>query len=347
MTVRRIFHVQMGRDGGTERFFVTLAQAFAERGIEQAFAIRPGNAWAPEIARLGAVHEGHYLRRTPGALWSLARLRRAMRAWGPDAAMAWRAPAARLIPDLAGVVKIVRLGDYPRHVRHFAHLQAVVCNNPTIARHVEALGWRGAAPVISNFARPVTPRPVTRDEMATPPDAFVISSAGRLTHIKGYDTLLRAVAALPGCWLWLAGDGDLRGALEAQARDLGIADRVRFVGWLAEPMDLIAGSDAFVMPSREEPLGNVVIEAWHCGVPTVATRTDGPTWFATDGKDCLLVPIDDAPAMAAAMARLRDDADLRAALVAEARRTLAARFSKEAVVDAYLDLFDRLGEAST
>ena len=113
MTVRRIFHVQLGRDGGTERFFVTLAQAFAERGIEQGFAIRPGRGWRHEIERLGEVHEGTYLRRTPGSLLALWRMRRAMRRFAPDVAMAWRAPAARLIPDLRDTVKIVRLGDYP------------------------------------------------------------------------------------------------------------------------------------------------------------------------------------------------------------------------------------------
>jgi glycosyltransferase involved in cell wall biosynthesis len=241
MTVRRIFHVQLGRDGGTERFFVTLAQAFAERGVEQGFAIRPGRGWRHEIERLGEIHEGTYLRRTPGSLLALWRMQRAMRAFAPDVAMAWRAPAARLIPDLRDTVKIVRLGDYPRHVRHFRHLDAVVCNNPSIARHTEGLGWNGAMPIISNFARPVTPVPVTRAEMDTPPGAFVIGSAGSLVHRKAYDTLLRAVAGLPDAWLWLAGDGEDRTALEALAARLGIAGRVRFAGWMAEPMNLIAG----------------------------------------------------------------------------------------------------------
>jgi len=345
MTVRRIFHVQLGRDGGTERFFVTLAQAFAERGIEQGFAIRPGRGWRQEIERLGEIHEGTYLRRTPGSLLALWRMRRAMRGFAPDVAMAWRAPAARLIPDLRDTVKIVRLGDYPRHVRHFRHLDAVVCNNPSIARHTEGLGWTGAMPVISNFARPVKPVPVTRAEMDTPPGAFVIGSAGSLVHRKAYDTLLRAVAGLPDAWLWLAGDGEDRTALEALAARLGIADRVRFAGWLAEPMNLIAGADVFVMPSRQEPLGNVLIEAWHCGIPSVATRTDGPNWFATDGEDALLVPIDEPTAMAAAIARLRDDPGLRETLVANAGKTLDARFPKPAAIDVYLETSAKLAGA--
>jgi glycosyltransferase involved in cell wall biosynthesis len=345
MTIRRIFHVQMGREGGTERFFVTLAQAFAERGIEQAFAIRPGRAWRQEIEGLGEIHEGTFMRRTPGSMLALRRMRQAMRDFRPDVAMAWRAPAARLIPDLRDTVKVVRLGDYPRHVSHFRHLDAVICNNPSIAHHTHAIGWKGAMPVISNFARPVSPVPVSRTEMRTPPDAFVIGSAGRFTHIKGYDTLLRAVATLPDAWLWLAGDGEDRDELETLAAQLGIAGRVRFAGWQAEPMNLIAGADVFVMPSREEPLGNVLIEAWHCGIPSVATRTDGPNWFATHGKDALLVPIDEPAAMAAAIARLRGDTALRETLVGNAKATLEARFSKKAVIDLYLETFEALGKA--
>ena len=60
------------------------------------------------------------------------------------------------------------------------------------------------------------------------------------------------------------------------AAELGIADRTRFAGWAERPMDYTAGADAFVMPSRDEPLGNALIEAFHAGTPSVTTHTDGP-----------------------------------------------------------------------
>ncbi len=339
MTVRSIFHIQPGTDGGTERFFVTLADAFAERGIEQAFAIRSGRAWRHEVEGSGAIREGQFLRRTPRGLFDLWRLHRAIRAFRPDAIMAWRAPAARLIPRDVAAAKIVRLGDYPRHVRHFAGLDAVVCNNPSIARHIEGLGWQGDAPIISNFSRPVAGAPISRAELDTPEKAFVVCGAGRFTEVKGFDLLIEAVAQVPGVFLWLVGDGPEAEALLWQAEDLGVSDRVRFAGWRDDPTEVIGAADAFVLPSRDEPLGNALVEAWRVGVPSVASMTDGPNWYATDGVDTLLVPIDDAEAIAVALRRLMADPSLCRELIAGASATLDKKFKRDAVIDQYLQLF--------
>lgn len=342
MTVRRIFHIQPGTDGGTERFFVTLSDAFAERGIEQAFAIRPGRVWRHEVEGFGAIREGQFLRRTPRGMFDLWRLHGAIRAFRPDAIMAWRAPAARLSPRDVSAAKIVRLGDYPRHVRHFAGLDAVVCNNPSIARHIQDLGWGGDAPIISNFSRPVSSAPISRAELDTPGGAFVVCGAGRFTKVKGFDLLIAAVAQLEGVYLWLVGDGPEAEALLWQAEDLGVSDRVRFAGWREDPTEVIGAADAFVLPSRDEPLGNALIEAWRVGVPSVASMTDGPNWYVEDGRDALLVPVGDVGAMAGALRRLVADGELRGRLVAGARQKLSKRFDRDAVVDAYLELFDRI-----
>jgi glycosyltransferase involved in cell wall biosynthesis len=142
----------------------------------------------------------------------------------------------------------------------------------------------------------------------------------------------------PDMHLWLVGDGAERAALEAQAAP--IADRVRFLGWQDEPMHAVAAADAFVMPSRLEPLGNALLEAWHAGVPTVSTRTEGPDWYATDETDCLLVEADPA-AIGGALDRLAADPALGRTLVDNATATLQARFTRDRVVAQYLDLFDR------
>ena len=342
MTVRRIFHIQPGTDGGTERFFVTLSEAFHERGIDQQFAIRPGRPWRGEVEGFGDIQEGQFLRRTPRGMFDLWRLHRAIREFQPDAIMAWRAPAARLIPRSVPVAKIVRLGDYPRHARHFSGLDAVVCNNPSIARHIRELGWGGAAPIISNFSRPVSSAPISRAELDTPEGAFVVCGAGRFTKVKGFDLLIAAVAQLEGVYLWLVGDGPEAEALLWQAEDLGVSDRVRFAGWREDPTEVIGAADAFVLPSRDEPLGNALIEAWRVGVPSVASMTDGPNWYAEDGRDALMVPVGDVDALAGAVRRLMADGELREGLVAGARQTLTERFDRDAVVDAYLELFDRI-----
>lgn len=341
MAALKILHMHFGKDGGAERFFVNLVNAFGERGFEQQFAIRPDRVWKPEIAHLGPIHENHLRWASVSRPFFVWRMRRLVKTWRPDVVMAWMSRSSQLIPNDPHPVKLTRLGDYPRHLKHFRHNDCIVSNVPGIAERCRELGFDRPIHVISNFPREVTPVPVDRARLDTPADAFVVSGVGRFVGRKGFDTLIRAVAAVPDAWLWLVGDGERRAELEALAAELGIAGRTRFVGWVDEPMHYVAASDVFVMPSRHEPLGNVILESWHAGVPTVSTRSEGPSWFVADGEDALMCDIGDAAGMADAIRRLRDDRALGARLAAAGRAKLAAEFTKDRVVDRYVDLFER------
>jgi glycosyltransferase involved in cell wall biosynthesis len=337
---KKILHMHFGKDGGAERFFVNLVRAFGEAGHAQRFATRPGRIWHEEIADLGPIMTDHYRRLSLTAPVFAWRVHRLIETWKPDVIMAWMSRSSRLIPAYPGAVKLTRLGDYPRHLRHFRHNDLIVANTPGIAERCRELGWTRPVHVVSNFARQVDVRPVARAAHGTPEEAFVICGSGRFVTRKGFDTLIRAAAAVPGAWLWLVGTGEQEPALRALAEAEGMAARVRFFGWVEEPMHYVGAADVFVMPSRHEPLGNVILEAWHAGVPVVSTRSEGPSWFASDGADALLVGIDDVPGMAGAIGRLRDDPALAARLVAGGRETLNARFTKPQVLAQYQAIFD-------
>ena len=118
-----------------------------------------------------------------------------------------------------------------------------------------------------------------------------------------------------------------------------MADRTRFAGWVKEPIHHIAATAVFGMPSRHEPLGNVILEAWQAGVPVVATRSEGPSWYMADGENGALVDIDDLDAFAAAVDRLRSDRAFAETLIAGGRTRLEGMFSRDRIVDQYLDLF--------
>lgn len=335
----KALHLHFGKEGGAERFFVNLANEFGKRGVEQRFVIRPGRSWTSEIAGLGPVIENDYRRISPSSYMLQWRVARMCRTWQPDAVMAWMPRAARLIPKYANAVKLTRLGDFPRHLEHFNRCDALVGNTPDIGLHCRKLGWTKPILTISNFPRPVTPVPVPRSVHGTPDDAFLICGAGRFVPRKGMDLLIRAAAKIPGAWLWLVGDGVERPKLEALVKELGTADRTRFIGWVAEPIHHLASADVVGMPSRHEPLGNVVLEGWQAGVPVVSTRSEGPGWFMRDGENGLLTDIDDLDAFVAALLKVRGHKALAALLADGARETLATKFSIDGIVNQYLDLF--------
>lgn len=341
MTACKILHMHFGKEGGAERFFVALAQGFGERGMEQRFVIRPNRSFDAVLSELGPVIRDNYRRVSLTAPFLTRRVRRLVRTWQPDVIMAWMSRASRLFPRDTTALKVTRLGDYPRHLRNFRNTDVIVSNVPGIAEKCLALGWDRPLHIISNFPREVLTVPVNRESLNTPADAFVLAGSGRFVDRKGFDTLVRAVARVPDTWLWLMGDGPLRTDLEALVHMLGVTHRTRFLGWVDEPMHYVAAADAYCMPSRHEPLGNVILEAWYCGVPAISTRSEGPGWFVTGEEDALMVDIDDIAAMAAAITRLRDDPRLRAELVKAGRGKLEAHFTEQRILDQYSALFSR------
>ncbi|MDB2548519.1 glycosyltransferase [Paracoccaceae bacterium] len=340
MRVKKIFHIQPGTDGGTERFCISLSRGFQEKGIEQFFAIRPRRDWRREIEEIGEVIDGKFLRRTPIGLFDAWRLRSTIKAFNPDVILSWRAPSGRLIPREHRAAKFVRLGDYPFHIRHLSRLDAVICNNPSIERHISVMGYKGPTEVISNFPREIDNKQILRSDFATPDNVFLVCGVGRFLGIKGFDVLIDAVAQIDDSWLWLIGDGPDADKLTTQAKKLGVSERVKFLGWQDNPSQFMSACNAYVLSSRDEALGNTLIDAWRAGVPSVATMTDGPNWYATDGFDVLLVPIDDHISIVRALKRIRDDQHLSENLIANAKVTLEKKFKRTTVINQYLNLFE-------
>jgi glycogen(starch) synthase len=138
-----------------------------------------------------------------------------------------------------------------------------------------ASGWfRGRPGRVGVLADAVAVEPRTTPDL--PATVCYVFAGGRMVRKKGFDLLLRAWAALGSrvrAPLWIAGDGEERAALERLARELGLGDRVRFLGSVphAEMLGLLERAALCVVPSREEPYGILVVEAQALGVPVVAT----------------------------------------------------------------------------
>lgn len=196
----------------------------------------------------------------------------------------------------------------------------------------------------------VVPNGIDLDEPAgAPPDWLperYVLAVGRLVQPKGFDLLLDAFARadLPGVQLVLGGDGPERAALARQAERLGIAGRVSLPGRLTRP-DVVATAEralAFVVPSRVEAFGIVVLEGWRAGVPVVVTSHGGPPEFVEDGRTGLVVDPFDSDALARALERLAADPEFAAHLGA-AGRAEAARYPWSGVAAGYAALYPGAG----
>jgi glycosyltransferase involved in cell wall biosynthesis len=326
--------------GGAEIFFVRLALAFQRGGQEQRVLIRR-DAARTALLNAGGIQPiqlpfGNFL-----DLKTRLGYRRAIREYRPRVVLTWMSRATALCPR-GEFVHVARLGGY-YDLKYYVHADHLIGNTRDIVKYLVRAGWpRERAHYLPNFVPAENAVPTPRASLATPEDVPLALALGRLHPNKGFDVLLDALARAPHLHLWIAGDGELRHALESHARERGVAGRVRFLGWRDDTAALLAAADMLVCPSRHEPLGNVVIEAWAQARPVIAAASQGPAALIAEGETGILVPVEDAEALAHAMSRLAQDAGLRARLAAAGHAVYAAQYSEAAAVAEYRSFFARI-----
>lgn len=330
--------------GGAEAFFVRLAIALHKAGLDQRIIIRR-DAGRARALRQGGVNPvelpfgGRMDFRTRPAL------QREIRRFSPDVVLSWMSRATWATPtgeDRTGYTLVGRLGGY-YDLKYYRHCDHLIGNTADIVDYIVGEGWEPQrAHYLPNFVHEPEGMPQSRIGFDTPIDAPLLLAMGRLHENKAFDIAIRALADLPGAWLWIAGEGPEGPALTALAAQCGVADRVRFLGWRDDTGALLQACDLFLCPSRHEPLGNVVLEAWAARKPVVASEATGPATLIADGNSGVLVPIDDPGALAAAIAGLIAVPERALAIAAAGRRRYEAEFTEAAVVRRYLDFFERV-----
>ncbi|HZZ34034.1 MAG TPA: glycosyltransferase [Phenylobacterium sp.] len=329
-------------DGGAETYFVDLVTALKGAGVGEAAAIRKHAGREAALKAAGVPVKvlnfgGPIDILTKPAAAGYARLQDA------QVLLAWMNRAARHTPR-GPWARIGRLGGY-YSLKYYAGFEELVANTEDIAEWIVTQGWpAGRVRYIPNFAAaPAGGKALDRATLDTPAHAPLLLGMGRLHESKAHDVSLQALAALPDAYLWIAGVGPLEAKLKAMAQALGVEDRVRFLGWRTDPSALYRAADVCVFPSRYEPLGNVVIQAWAHGLPVIAAESQGPKALIEDGRDGLLVPIDDAAALADGVRQLLSDRGRAAKLAERGLGRVAAEFSEAAVVAQWKTLFSDYG----
>lgn len=203
-----------------------------------------------------------------------------------------------------------------------------------------------------DLARFPAPGPRSARDGTDPADPARFVTIGRAVAKKGFDDLLEALARLPAALHWRLthiGGGEKLKALQAQARTLGLDDRIVWAGPKAqdEVIAALRTADVFVLPSKEagdgdrDGLPNVVMEAASQGLPIVATDFAGIPEFVRDGAEGLLVPPGDVAALAAALGELAGAPGKRAALGEAAYARLTDAFSAQAGLDRIAGMLKR------
>lgn len=182
------------------------------------------------------------------------------------------------------------------------------------------------------------------ESIERPDDRIVLVACGRLTRHKGFDILLESMPRVLknlDAELWILGEGPREGELKQQASSLEIEEAVHFLGWKSNPLPYMNAADIFVLSSRWEAFGNVVVEAMAVGTPVVATRTHGPQDIIRPPDEGILVEPGNPRELAEGILHLGEDADLRDS-ISKASKKRSQAFKPEAVAEAYRKVFRRV-----
>ena len=338
----RIAHVLAGApQGGAENFYTRLVcELAAEKVLTQCAFTRP-HALRKQRFELAAVEMQAFKFGSVVHWLDHWRYRKALRNYAPDIVMTYMNRATILTPP--GDYKLVaRLGHY-YDLKNYQHCDYWIGITKGICDYLVNSGLPADRVIhIPNFVDESDVAPLAKNSFATAIDQTIIFALGRLHKHKGFDILLRALSTIDNAVLWLAGDGPEKQRLENLAAELGIKDRVRFLGWRSDVNALMRTADIFVCPSRHEGLGSIIIEAWFNRCPMVATESQGPKELITDKLNGLLTPIDDVACLAEAITALINDPLKAKKLAEQGYREYQQYYSRDHIINQYKEFFEQI-----
>ncbi len=357
----KILHVETGRHlyGGPQQV-IYLALALAERGHESILVCPPGSG-IDNAARAAGIRVQNLFCAGDLDLPFAYRLTQYLRELRPDLVHCHSRRGADMLGGMAAsfadIPAVVSRRVDNAEMRLLAALRyrpfrKIIAISETIARVLREHDVDGdrievirSAVDTEQLARPADCGKA-RAEFAVPGNACVVAAAGQLIPRKGHRYLLQAAADLrhryPQLRLVIFGEGYLNNQLRAQAASLGLGDIVQFAGFRSDLDDFMGCIDIFAHPALAEGLGVATLKAAAAAVPVVGFSAGGLPEAVIDGETGLLVPPEDADALARALATLIDDPERRKVLGAAGQVRMQNEFSIATMADKHVNLYETI-----
>jgi glycosyltransferase involved in cell wall biosynthesis len=363
--------VVTGTGGGPDKTILNSPRFLVERGYRMvcAYMHPPGDPGFEEIRRKAEAWGAPLLSVPDRGPWDLGVARRLLEVCRRERVAVWHGHDYK--SNLLGLLLrpfwpmrlVTTVHGWVRHTRRtplyygidrlcLPRFERVICVSEDLQRRSLACGVPSSRCLliengidVAQFTRRRAPAEA-RARLGLEPGRPLIGAVGRLSPEKGFDLLIRALGRLResgrDAGLVIAGEGDDRPRLETLIAELGLGDRVRLAGFVAETTALYEAMDVYALSSLREGLPNVLLEAMAMEVPVVATRIAGVPKLIHGRENGLLIEPGDVEGLAESLGRLLDDAHLRTSLAAAGRRTIEGRYSFGSRMDAIGQLYDTL-----
>ncbi|HWU97635.1 MAG TPA: glycosyltransferase [Oxalicibacterium sp.] len=356
----KILHVEAGKHYyGGARQVAYIMEGLAQRGVENFLACPIGAEIADAVGKTAQVHQLAMGGDTDfGMAWRLAKLirtvqpdivhlhsRRGADLWGGIAARLTGTPCilSRRVDNPESRLQVALKYRLYDHVITISEgIRRVLLDEGLSPQRVTCVRSAvDAAP----YLNPVD-RAAFRREFSLPDQSIIIGMVAQLIPRKGHRYLIEAVASLRGSFpdlrVLLFGKGPLQSELENEIEKNGLGDIIRFAGFRNDLPQWLGGLDILAHPADMEGLGVSLLQASAAAVPIVTSRAGGLPEAVAENVSGLLIPPGDVPALASALRRLLEDADLRKEMGQAGRARILAEFSIDAMVDGNLAIYRKV-----
>jgi glycosyltransferase involved in cell wall biosynthesis len=331
--------------GGAERLFVELCSGLAEKGHEVLVVCKPGFAHGVSLKRQNNISYACIPAFCNWDYFSVLQLKKRIAECKPDlihahlsraswmAGLAGKAVGVPVVSTTHNRIKQKYINNIDFFTTITDELSNYLAQLAIDARRIKKIPNFSLVPSVST----ISPR-------GNGPLVFI--AIGRFVAKKGFDVLFRAFkeflqASTVPARLRLAGDGPLMQQLRALASELDIEDVVEFTGWVDDIVSFYDSGDVFVLPSRDEPFGIVLIEAMARGKTIIATNVGGPRDFLSE-RTAFLIEADDVGGLSHAMQNAAAQPELCMSKSAEALGAYRANYTKDAVLPDFIAFYEQV-----
>ncbi len=333
-------------EGGAELFFERMVIAFHKRGIEQKILIRKTKN-KNRLNRL--VEAGLDVVELPfsGMLdfTTKKKYKKIIQEFNPDCTLNYLNRATIACPKINGIANFSKVGGY-YDKKYYKNMDKIICNTPDLVKFFEDSGVvLDKLKYIPNFVVENGIEAVKKEDYDTPADAKVIFGLGRLHVNKAWDVLIKSFSKIKdkNTYLWIGGNGPEEEYLKSVAKSENVENRVKFLGWVTqnEIGKFFKAVDFYVVPSRHEPFGSIILEGWAYQVPMVSSKSQGGVFLVDNEKNGLLYEIDDVEELTEKIDLLMSDKNLADKMVKNGYKKFRDEFTEDAVIDAYLSYIEK------
>ena len=329
------------REGGAEKFFERISLSLSkEKNVDLELIIRKNsNRYKRLNSEIKKIHQINFFYFFNPFCHN--KINEIYEKFKPDIVLSWMNRASRLLPNSKkyNCINIGRMGGYYK-IKNYVNCDYIITNTIDLRNFVINKGWDSEkVEFIPNFVNENTNK-----KLEIKSDKKILLCLGRFHKNKGIDILLKAMTYISEFKLWIVGSGEEKQLYDEIVSRYNIKSKVDFFEWTDDISQFLNSANILICPSRHEPFGNVIVEAWAHRVPVIVSDTGGPKLLVKNAVNGLKFEKEDMFDLLKQIKLVESNSKLRKKIISNGYNEFKKRFSEDLIIKKYLNFFYKVSK---